>query len=91
MDSKNNNHRHRFEREYFDAPHLFIRRGFQFKTVHPKPHLLTSANKMMASEIDSPATLPTATSRHLSILDNGSSYKVKNPDILPVTNGMSET
>lgn len=40
-------------------------------------------------EIESPATLKTATSRHLSLLE--SPFRMKNPDILPVTNGMTET
>lgn len=25
MDSKNNNDRHRFEREYFDSPHAYLK------------------------------------------------------------------
>lgn len=93
MDSKNNNDRHRFEREYFDAPHAYLHRGFQFKSVYTKPHLLTSAGRIAsnAGELESPLTLQTATSRHLSVLDPGSPYKVKNPEILPVTNGMTET
>ena len=87
MDSKNNNDRHRFEREYFDAPHAYLHRGFQFKSVYTKPHLLTSAGRIAsnAGELESPLTLQTATSRHLSVLDPGSPYKVKNPEILPVT------
>jgi len=41
MSSKNNDDRHRFEREYFDSPHVYLEKGFAFQTVYTKPHLMT--------------------------------------------------
>ena len=98
MDSKNNDDRHRFEREYFDTPHAYLQQGFKFQSVYTKPHLLASASKMRSlttsGDIESPLTLKTRTSNFskgaLNTLDPGSPYRLKNPEMLPVTNGLSE-
>ena len=81
MNSKNNNDRPRNEREYFDRPFSYMHQGYVFSPIHKRPVELSQTRSRSMRSTGSP-------SEHLSTM-GASFYSVKNPNILPVTNGLN--
>ena len=81
MNSKNNRDRPVKEREYFDRPFSYMHQGFVFSPIHKRPVEL-SQNKFRSK---APTGSPM---EHLSTM-GASFYSVKNPNVLPVTNGLN--
>lgn len=81
MNSKNNDDRPKAEREYFDRPFSYMHQGFVFSPIHKRPvELSQTRSRSMRSQGDP--------MEHLSTM-GASFYSVKNPNLLPVTNGLN--
>lgn len=89
MNSKNNRHRPKGEREYFDKPFSYAHQGFMFSPVHKRP-----------AEVDPEGDRTLLKSKWMTPRSGGFTsfmggtgsqfYSLKNRNILPVTNGMSD-
>lgn len=79
MNSKNNETRPVKEREYFDRPFSYMHQGYVFSPIHKRPVELSQTRYRRAT--GSPM-------EHLSTM-GASYYSVKNPNVLPVTNGLN--
>jgi len=86
MNSKNNDHRPKQEREFFDRPFSYMHQGYVFSPIHKRPVELTQSATRSKSMRSAGGTL----SEHLSTM-GASFYSVKNPNVLPVTNGLNDS
>lgn len=91
MNSKNNHHRPKAEREYFDKPYSYMHQGFAFSPIHKRPvELVANHSRSKSTNEGFGSTMKASASKnHLSTFGT-TFYQVKNPTVLPVTNGLND-